>query len=108
GGSNPPARTIASSSRSTEPREASEGPGGTEGPPRRPLRPDATETRLKAGHVFREHALAGSIPASPTDEAAAASPQWEARQLVKPAGPQTAVVGVDSLAPYPAAGRRVP
>ena len=28
--------------------------------------PDPTETRLRAGHVFREHTLAGSIPASPT------------------------------------------
>ncbi len=56
--------------------------------------------------MFREHALAGSIPASPTDEAAATSQQWEARQLVKPAVLQTAVAGFDSLASYRSADGR--
>ena len=58
--------------------------------------------------MFREHALAGSIPASPTDEAAMASSQWEARQLVKPAVLQTAVAGFDSLASYRSADGRSP
>ena len=51
--------------------------------------------------MFREHALAGSIPASPTITR-------EARQLVKPAVLQTAVAGFDSLASYRSADGRLP
>lgn len=51
--------------------------------------------------MFREHALAGSIPASPTITR-------EARQLVKPAVLQTALAGFDPLASYRSADGRLP
>ena len=61
-GSNPGAPTRSFGHRLTVGRESLELEMGVRIP-----RPDpSTETRLKAGHVFREHALAGSIPASPT------------------------------------------